>query len=171
MAHAAHNERPMFRPSPTAVAIPAPRRNIIEANETFLAVTTGRRYADKRWITETPFFGALDIADLLNELTDDDIIMIRRLNVETWVSEDITEEVARQYLYAMDEKEGIELGDERDFPAYVRNSRAWALWKDDIEASRPVEDADTFNAMRREIPALTTARRPDMSRKSRAEAV
>lgn len=151
------------------------RKCIIEADETIFALV--EHYApvsnkSRRYALETSYFGrAFTVSDLLDELTNDDIVEIRRLNVETWVSEDITEEVARQYLYAMDDKEGIELGDERDFPAYVRNSRAWALWKDDIEASRPVEDADTFNAMRREIPALTTARRPDMSRKSRAEAV
>ena len=115
------------------------RKFMIEANETLISLTTGKHFKNKQWFRETPFLNAaLTDAEVLEELRDDEIISIRRLNTDTWASEDITEEVARKYLFAMDERCGIELDDEDRFPAYVRSSKAWALWKDDLEAEARV---------------------------------
>ncbi|CAD7023286.1 hypothetical protein REJC140_00155 [Pseudorhizobium endolithicum] len=139
----------------TAADTTATRKHIIEANETVLCLSKWNSpiWGPRSVIAETPAMGRpLTVCDLLDELTDDDTVTIRRLNVETWSApEDITEEVARHYLYVMDEREGVELGDEDRFPAYVRNSRAWALWKDDLEASAPVHrDPDRLHDERRD---------------------
>jgi hypothetical protein len=143
----------------TAANTTATRKHIIQANETVLCLSQWNSpiWGPRSVVTETPALGRpLTIADLLEELTDDDIITIRRLNLQTWSApEDITEEVARQYLYAMDEREGIELGGEDCFPKYVRNSRAWALWKDDLEASAPIQpDPDRLHDERRDRQAM-----------------
>ena len=82
-----------------------------------------------------------------------------QVNAETWVSEDVTELCAHKFLYARDESMGVELDDEYCFPSYVRNSRAWALWKDDLEASAPIRpDPDLARIQRRER-ALASAPR------------
>jgi hypothetical protein len=139
----------------TAANTTAARKHIIQANETVLCLSKWNSpiWGPRSIVAETPALGrAMTVADLLDELTDDDIVTIRRINVETWSApEDITEEVARQYLYAMDENEGVELVDEDRFPAYVKNSRAWALWKDDLEASAPAKpDPDRLHDERRD---------------------
>jgi hypothetical protein len=135
----------------TAAAITATRKHLIEAHEALLTVTTTSDQA-KQYIRETDFLGkTMTDADVLDELADDDIIHVRRMNIQTWQSEDITELCARKFLYAMDEREGVELGDEERFPAYVKNSKAWALWKDDLEASAPVlPDPDRLHDERRD---------------------
>ena len=143
----------------TAADTTATRKHIVEANETVLCLSkwTSPIWGPRSVITETPAMGRpLTVSDLLDELTDDDTVTIRRLNVETWSApEDITEEVARHYLYAMDERKGVELDDEDRFPAYVRNSRAWSLFKDDLEASAPVEpDPDRQHDERRDHQAM-----------------
>jgi hypothetical protein len=135
----------------TAAITADTRKHLIEAHEALLSVTTTRDQV-KRYIRETDFLGkSMTDADVLDELSDDDIIHVRRMDVQTWQSEDITELCARKFLYAMDEREGIELDDEDRFPAYVRNSTAWALWKDDLEASAPVQiDPDRIHDERRD---------------------
>jgi hypothetical protein len=150
MASALRNEPPVLR----SALIPV-RKNIIEANETIVTPVQSAR-TGQRYILERPIFGeALSVARILDELADDEITAVLRLNTDTWTSEDITEEVARKFLYDMDEREGVELDDENRFPAYVRNSRAWALWKDDIQASAPVSiDPDRRHDERRDHQAM-----------------
>ena len=137
----------------TAAAITATRKHLIEAHEVLLSVTTTRDQA-KQYLRETDFFGkTMTDADVLDGLRDDDIIHVRRLDLQTWLSEDITEICARKYLYAMDEREGIELDDEDRFPAYVKNSKAWARWKDDLEAERPVRPT-VYSTLSHEVQGI-----------------
>lgn len=78
---------------------------------------------------------------------------------------DITEYCARQYLYARDRMGvGIKPQDEHDFPLYVRNSIAWSLWKDDLEAEAAVI------GFRGEPPALSSALEHIERRAQRREA-
>jgi len=111
------------------------RKHIIETNETYFAIE--RINGGKPFITESPFFGtAYKVDHILDEFAEG-VQSIFRINTETMKSEDITEEVAQQWLFRADNTEfGLE--DDRLFPAYVRDSRAWACWKDDVAASAPV---------------------------------
>lgn len=131
------------------------RKHPIEANETLVAVVCSQRIK-RQYLQESSFFGkTMTAAELLGELADDEIVTVLRVDTTTWKSEDITEYCARQFLYAMDEEEGVELDDEDRFPAYVKTSRAWALWKDDLEASAPVlPDPDRLHDERRDHQAM-----------------
>ncbi|AXV15082.1 hypothetical protein CYG48_04835 [Neorhizobium sp. SOG26] len=114
------------------------RKHPIEANETLVAVVCSARI-QRQYIRNSEFFGqTLTVAQMLDHLADDEIVTVLRVSTDTWAHEDITEYAARQYLYDRDEREGFGLSDEPTFPAYVRNSKAWALWKDDLEASAPL---------------------------------
>ncbi|KKX25330.1 hypothetical protein [Rhizobium sp. LC145] len=132
------------------------RKHPIEANETLVAVVCSARI-QRKYLTESAFFGkAMKIADVLDELSDDEIVTVLRVNTETWAAEDITEYCARQYLYDRDGRGlGVELDDEDGFPAFVRNSKEWALWKDDLEAAAPVQpDPDRRHDERRDHQAM-----------------
>ncbi|MDK4720094.1 hypothetical protein PH552_12140 [Rhizobium sp. CNPSo 3968] len=111
------------------------RKFMIEANETLITVQTIR--GGKPFFGESPFFGkTMTTSHVLEEMTDD-VTRIYRLNIETMgAPEDITEEVARQYIYRAD-AENFDFADSHVFPAFVLNSRAWALWNDDLEAEKP----------------------------------
>jgi hypothetical protein len=111
------------------------RKNIIEATETY--ITLEQLPGGKPFLGESPFFGRSYKADHILDEFGDAVQRIFRVNTETMTNEDITEEVARHWIYRADNVEfGLE--DERKFPAYVRNSHAWACWKDDEKASAPV---------------------------------
>lgn len=110
------------------------RTHTIQADETLIAVVCSQTIK-RSYVRESSFFGkAMTPAEILDELADDEVVSVRRLNVETWASEDITEECARLWLYDRDDKVGIDLDYAPFFPAFVTGSRAWKLWKDDLEA-------------------------------------
>lgn len=153
MASALRNEPPVLR----SALIPA-RKNIIEANETIVTPVQSAR-TGQRYVLERPIFGeAFSVSRLLEELADDEITAVLRLNTETWVSEDITEQVAREFIYELDDAGKLKLDGDTTaddlsdrFPAYVRNSRSWALWKDDLIAEQPVgRDYDAVRVQHRE---------------------
>jgi len=131
------------------------RKHPIEANETLVAVVCSARIK-RQYLRESSFFGkSMSIAEVLDELADDEIVTVLRVDTETWKSEDITEFCARQYLYDLDSRMGVELDDEDTFPAYVKNSKAWALWKDDLEAAAPARpDPDRLHDERRDHQAM-----------------
>lgn len=123
------------------------RTHTIQADETLIAVVCSK-IIKRSYVRESSFFGkAMTPAEILDELADDEIVAVRRLNTETWASEDITEECARMWLYARDEEVGVDLDDEPCLPAFVRSSRAWALWTDDLqaEARQPRAPYSTLN--------------------------
>lgn len=110
------------------------RTHTIQADETLIAVVCSQTIK-RSYVRESSFFGKnMTPAEIVDELADDEIVAVRRLNVETWASEDITEECARIWLYDRDKRVGVDLDDAEYFPPFVTGSRAWALWKDDLEA-------------------------------------
>lgn len=115
------------------------RQHLIEAHETIIPVMYSGAI-QRSYTRESAFFGkVMDEAAVLEELADDDIIAVLRLDTRVWKSEDVTEECAEIYLIDWSNRFGdLDLSDERTLPAFVKNSRAWAVRKDDIEASTPV---------------------------------
>jgi hypothetical protein len=103
--------------------------------QALLAVDTIR--GGKRYFRESEFFGNnLTPQDVISEVGDT-AIRIYRLEVEPMGKlEDITEEVAREYLIIADNDEfGVQPS---QLPTYVLQSHAWAVWQDDEEALSPV---------------------------------
>lgn len=131
------------------------RKHPIEANETLVAVVCSARIK-RQYLRESSFFGkSMSIAEVLDELADDEIVTVLRVDTETWKHEDITEYCARQYLYDQDSRSGVDLEDEESFPVYVRNSKAWANWKHDLEMQKPITmDADRRFDERRDHQAM-----------------
>lgn len=84
------------------------------------------------------------------------------LNTRTLKSTDATEIFAQAWLKRADEAGELDVDREittddleAGFPEYVKNSRAWALMKDDIEASAPVfPDPDRAYDERRDHQAM-----------------
>lgn len=114
-----------------------PRINFVEADEVLLPVLKIK--SDQHVISETRFFGRQyrDASYVIHEF-DDDVAQVLRFSRTAMSAEDVTEEVAAEYLKDYDAREGVTLEDEKLFPAYVQRSTAWALWKDDLEAERPI---------------------------------
>lgn len=149
--------------------VPVFRAPQINEDETLLMFDTTR--TGQSYVGESTTLGKRYTIDMLLDEPGDSCTRILILNTKTLRSSDVTEHFADAWLKRLDtEEHGIELDDEVRFPAYVKTSRAWAVWRDDLEAERPIEDADTESAIRRDLSAIASARRPDMSRKSRAEA-
>lgn len=125
------------------------RKNMIEADEALIVIDA---YEGKRIFRETTFFGEFGGFDFVRDFLSDRTVEIRRINTMTWEkAEDITEECARAWLIdddADDENYVVYPDDDGDFdhcekhmPSYVKNSKAWAQWKDDIRAETPVNPA------------------------------
>jgi hypothetical protein len=125
------------------------RKFPIQANETLVAVVCSARIK-RQYLRESSFFGKdMPISEVLDELADDEIVTVLRVDTTTWKSEDITEYCARQYLYDRDGSGlGVELDDEDSFPAYVRNSITWSNWKDDLESQLPVVPSKAYSSFR-----------------------
>lgn len=86
--------------------------------------------------------------DFIAHWLDDDVVEIRKANSETWAVEDITEPCARAWLNAADEDGSLDYDEpaacEAIMPLYVRRSKAWARWLDDLEAEAPVNMAREY---------------------------
>lgn len=136
------------------------RKFTVTAAETLIVVEKckiGREY-----VAEGEFMGVdRGTHEVLDNLSDAAVRIIRvpaDIGSGAVACEDITEQLAREYLYRMDDEEGVTLDDERRLPAYVVGSRAWSLWKDDLEAMRPVgRDPDTVYDATRERQAEVAA--------------
>lgn len=112
-----------------------PRTYTISDTQALLAVDTIK--GGKRYFRESEFFGKnLTPQDVISEVGDT-AVRIYRLEVEPMGKlEDITEEVAREYLIIADNDEfGVQPS---QLPTYVLQSQVWAVWQDDEEAMRPV---------------------------------
>lgn len=109
---------------------------IIASNQTLLTVW---RYGNQLLVAaDSPIFGKeMTAKEVLDEVGDSDkIVRLIRLNTETLVGEDITEQMARTWLMSTDSEEfGIR---ECIMPKFVEDSRAWAVWQDDIAAETPI---------------------------------
>ena len=137
------------------------RQHIIEAHETLIPVMY-MASIQRAFANQSTFFGkAMNDAAVLENVADDDIIKVLRLDTKTWSTTDITEACAKLFLDDYAERYGeIDLSDEASFPAFVKTSTAWARLKDDIEAQTPVyrDDVDTMPSFRdRVYNALSAA--------------
>lgn len=115
------------------------RKHMIEADEALIVID---QHNGKRFIRETAFFGEYGNFDFIRHYLLDETAEIRRANTETWVIDDITDECARHWLIDADEDGSLDYDDpaecERIMPLYVKQSKAWARWMDDLEAEKPV---------------------------------
>lgn len=116
------------------------RQHFIEAHETIIPVhyLPGTRAA---FCHESPCFNrAMNALEALEQIDDDTVIQVLRMNTRTWQTENVTEEMAKVWL---DDRESrfseFSVKDEDTFPAFVKQSAAWALRKDDLEAEAPVK--------------------------------
>lgn len=132
------------------------RKFPIQANETLVAVVCSARIK-RQYLRESSFFGTpMTNEYMLEELADDEIVAVLRVNTDTWKPEDITEYCARQYLYSRDHDGTLEVTEDYDvsdlektFPNYVRNSTAWANWRHDLEMERPIDpEPRRYNSLR-----------------------
>lgn len=91
--------------------------------------------------------GPRTVEALLELLDDRAICAILRVEPVTAKVENITEYCARQYLYGRDEAgPGIKVQDVHAFPLFVRNSIAWANWKDELLAEARVSAPEIEHA-------------------------
>lgn len=102
------------------------RKFMIEANETLLTIE--KIGGGKPFMGESPFFGKTMTVDHVLEELGDHVQRVFRINTDTLAApEDITEAVAREYLFRADNDEfGIE---EDKLPPYVLNSSEWKSWQ------------------------------------------
>jgi len=112
-------------------------RNIISEEEALLMFDTTR--FGNQYVGESTSLGKSYTIDMLLDEPGDSCFRILILNTKTLKSTDVTEWFASEWLKRADaQPEGIEIEDEDRFPAYVRNSKAWARWRDDLEAEARV---------------------------------
>jgi len=113
-------------------------RKIITEDETLLMFDTTR--FGNQYVGESTSFGKSYTVDMLLDEPGDSCFRILILNTKTLKSTDATEWFAQEWLKRADgQPDGIELDDEDRFPTYVRNSKAWALWRDDLQAETHVK--------------------------------
>ncbi|PWE56799.1 hypothetical protein DEM27_10580 [Metarhizobium album] len=114
------------------------------------------------YVSESTNPGKSYTVDMLLDEPGDHCPRILALNTKTLVTIDVTETFAKAWLERADEADELEVDREitvddleAGFPDYVKNSRAWALLKDDIEASAPVlPDPDRAYDERRDRQAM-----------------
>lgn len=119
------------------------RQHFIEAHETIIPVIY-MGSIQRAFAQESPFFGkAMNAAEVLTKLAEDEVIAVLRLDTRTWKTELVTEECAKFYIEDHENRFGeLDLSDESTLPEYVKTSTAWAVKKDDIEAMQPVRRDD-----------------------------
>lgn len=112
---------------------------ILNADELLLVVC---EYNGKQFLRDSNSKGEFGDFDFISHWLGDDVAEVRKANAETWVVTDITEECARQWLIAADEDGSLDYDEpgacERIMPLYVKQSKAWARWMDDVGAEATV---------------------------------
>lgn len=114
------------------------------------------------YVRESTNLGKSYTVDMLLDEPGDHCPRVLVLNTKTLESTDATEIFAQAWLKRADEAGDLEVDSEitaddleAGFPEYVKNSRAWALLKDDVEASAPVlPDPDRAYDERRDRQAM-----------------
>lgn len=114
-----------------------PRINFVEADEVLLPVLKIK--SDQHVISETGLFGRQyrSASYVIHEF-DDDVVQVLRFSRTAMSAEDVTEEVAAEYLKDYDARQDVTMEDEKFFPVFVQHSTVWSRWKDDLEAERPI---------------------------------
>lgn len=115
-------------------------RNIIGRDEVLLMF--GTTLSGQTYASYSTALGNEYTIDMLLDEPGDQCIRLIVLNTKTLRSSDVTELFARQWLRRLDaDQHGIDPEDEHRFPAYVRDSREWAVWRDDLRAEAKVYSA------------------------------
>ena len=112
------------------------RKPFINEDETLLMLDVTPE--GLRYIGESTNLGNSYSLDMLMDEPCDKCFRMIVLNTKTLKSTDVTELFAAAWIERRDEEREIEADDEVGFPDYVRNSMAWARFKDDLEASAPL---------------------------------
>lgn len=138
----------------------ASRRFLLEADEALIVI---EEHSDKtgkcleRHVRDTGKIGEFGNFDWIQHWLTDKTVCVMCLNISKvnasgkHEAEDLTEECARQWLIADDaddanpvvypDDEGSYDHCEERMPLYVKRSKAWARWIDDVEAETPVNMA------------------------------
>lgn len=143
--------------------------NLITTDDIVLFFNTTR--AGDVYVNDSTSLGKTYTVDMLLDEPGDSCPRIVILNTKTLISSDVTEIFAQAWLKRADAADELEVDEnysiedlERSFPIFVRNSRDWAVRKDDIEAMAPVfPDTDRAFVERRELRLMASAE-PSMFR-------
>lgn len=116
------------------------RKHMIEIGEALIVIDA---YDGKHIFRETAFFEEFGGFDFIRDFLGDKTIEIRRINTITWEkAEEFTEDCAYAWLMDADAEYALDYSDrdqcESIMPLYVKNSKAWARWIDDVEAEAPI---------------------------------
>lgn len=130
---------------------------LLEPNETLLPICDDRQSAKPRpHIEDTPYAGKLrSLADVIEDihLHLDNVTALRKINLDTWQTEDVSELCAEIYLDQHD-SEITEVRDEDALPPFVAHSKAWSVMRDRLEAQAARVDtrfySDSVRDQRRE---------------------
>lgn len=117
------------------------------------------------YVNDSTSLGKTYTVDMLLDEPGDSCPRIVILNTKTLISSDVTEIFAQAWLKRADASDELEIDEnysiedlERSFPIFVRNSRDWAVRKDDIEAMAPVfPDPDRAFVERRELRLIASS--------------
>lgn len=137
--------------------------NLITTDDIVLFFNTTR--AGDVYVNDSTSLGKTYTVDMLLDEPGDSCPRIVILNTKTLISSDVTEIFAQAWLKRADAADELEVDEnysiedlERSFPIFVRNSRDWAVRKDDIEAMAPVfPDTDRAFVERRELRLIASA--------------
>lgn len=98
--------------------------------EEFLLVCTYHEGHGFQWLGD-PERRYLTAWDVLADWNEDGIVEFRRVDIETWVGEDVTEDIAAAWIAAR--RSDITPEDAEECPAYVASSQAWTDFVDGYE--------------------------------------
>lgn len=135
------------------------RNYMIEAHETLIRIAY-LQSTRSTFAYETPSFGRVFSTEaVLDELGDDDIMRVIRMNTSTYQTEEITEECAKAYIEDWNNRIAeLDETDEAKLPAFVKYSQAWAAYKDDLEAMQTVKPRRSQAIRMRVYSALEAGR-------------
>jgi hypothetical protein len=138
--------------------------NLITTDDIVLYFNTNS--AGSVYVNDSTSLGKTYTVDMLLDEPGDSCPRIVILNTKTLISSDVTEIFAQAWLKRADAADELEVDGEEysladlesTLPIFVRNSRDWAVRKDDIEAMAPVlPDTDRAFLERRELRLIASA--------------
>lgn len=117
-------------------------RYIISDDDILLMFNTTR--SGEVYVSDSTGLGKTYTLDMLLDQPGDNCPRILILNTKTLKSSDVTEMFATAWLKRAHKADELDVDEdftaedlEAGFPDFVKNSRAWADWKSDIEADLP----------------------------------
>jgi len=117
---------------------------LIQANETILVVAVYGKLG--QFVGDSPAFGKVMTTDQVLDELSERTVRVLKVNPEEITkkpAEDITEYLAQAWILRADGD--LWEFDEAKMPAYVLNSRAWAVWQDGEASMAPVAPYSTLD--------------------------